>query len=103
MSADNWAVCPSCLAVAEETKAAQARLAQEAYGHVEIEEFDRLRIEASTPINQDKLRTFREDYEFWMDGTVVNVSYDGRCTVCGTGVKFSDVRPIEMKRPKVKA
>lgn len=107
MSADNWAVCPSCLRAAEVAKAADEAYARDAYGKVDLEKFDVLRSKADEPIDRDALRTFREDYEFWLDpepGTpAVEVRYKGWCTVCGSGVTFADSRPIEMKAPPVKA
>ena len=42
-------------------------------------------------------QTFREDWEIGLTGTVVDVIYKGRCTVCGSGTEFRDARPIEMK------
>lgn len=100
MSADNWAVCPSCRDAAEAVKAAEEQAVIDWYGKVPVEEFDALRAKADTPIDERALTTFREDYEFWLDGTTVEVRYEGRCTKCGSGVKFADARPIEMKPPK---
>lgn len=95
MSADNWAVCPACGAEAEAAKTAQHEAVANAYGHVPVEEFDRLRSEAAKPYEPN--HTFREDYETYLDGTDVIVIYEGRCTVCGSGIKFRDSRPIEIK------
>lgn len=97
MSASNWATCPSCLLHAEADKAKREQRVVDMYGNVPMEEWDRIRREANVPVAlQD---TFREDYEFYLDGWNVKVVYSGRCSVCGSGVKFSDSRPIEMKDP----
>lgn len=101
MSANNWAVCPSCLKAKEDAKAAQQAAVVEAYGKVPVEEFDRLRSTANAPINFDALKTFRENYEFWINGSTIEVTYDGGCSVCGSGVKFTDSRPINLKAPPV--
>lgn len=70
MSADNWAVCPSCT------------------------------VNLPNLLGPDP-RTFREDYEFWLDDRdlahpVVGYSYSGFCTVCGTGVKFNGMQDIKL-------
>lgn len=64
MSADNWAVCPVC--------------------------------EERFPLTpREELRTFREDWEIGLDSKgLVSVYYTGRCTQCGSGVKFEDARSI---------
>ena len=99
MSADNWAICPSCLAKAEADKSALEAEVASAYGKVPVEAFDALRERANVPINREKLRTFREDYEFWIDGTTVRVSYKGGCHVCGSGLNFADGRRINIVAP----
>ena len=97
MSADNWATCPSCWNRAEAEKTAQHEAVVAAYGHVPVEEFDLLRAAATEPIDVRSCQTFREDWEIGLTGTVVDVIYKGRCTVCGSGTEFRDARPIEMK------
>ena len=83
MSANNWAVCPACLARVEAEKEGQRAATAEAYGKVPVEEFDALRSEASKPIDRERLRTFREDWEIGVDEDSVIVSYTGACSVCG--------------------
>jgi hypothetical protein len=63
MSADNWALCPACL----------ARTRRETIHETDIE----------------SLRTFREDYELGVqeDGTFY-VRYRGGCTKCDFGHRF---------------
>lgn len=62
-----------------------------------MEEFERIKTEASAPV--ESTRTFREDYEFWIDGETVMVSYSGMCDRCGSGVVFKDSRAITIKVP----
>lgn len=102
MSATNWAVCPSCLAAANAQKVVEFQAADDAYGKVALPEFDRLRKIADARINTETYRTFREDYEFWIDGDVVKYHYDGDCSVCGSGSKFRGERPITIVVPKAK-
>lgn len=98
MSADNWGICPKCVAAAEAEYAALQAEATEAYGKLPIEEFDALRERASVPLDTEKCRTFREDYEFWGSETgVIHVSYSGHCSVCRTGLDFKSEHPIELK------
>lgn len=82
MSASNWAICPQCLAKAQEEhdKAAAEVYAQ--YGKVPPEEFDQLRADLKAPDPED-FRTFREDYEFYgADEGEVHARYSGGCTKC---------------------
>lgn len=89
MSADNWAICPRCLDRAKAASAARFQTAVDAYGKVPPDEYERLRSEAQTPIDEDSFQTFREDYEFYgaSEGTVV-ASYSGHCGTCNLGVDF---------------
>ena len=101
MGADNWAVCPRCLRNAENAKRALEAKAQAAYGKVPVEEFEKLREAAAVPINVEKLRTFREDYELGMeeDGTF-EVSYHGSCSRrhpeqgCGYEHRFRHIEEV---------
>lgn len=86
MSADNWAVCPRCKAREEARIAELKRRADEAYGKIPVAEFDALRREAETPLDAEKFRTFREDWEigiFEPDLRQLFISYAGSCSVCG--------------------
>lgn len=90
MSADNWAVCPKCHAEARAKRAAAAELASTAYGVKPVEEFDRLRAIASAPLDTEKLRTLREDYDIGVYGddeeatqASLVISYEGSCKTCG--------------------
>ncbi len=85
MSADNWATCPQCLAAAHEWQEAVQEAAERGYGTLPLEEFDRLRVEASKEIDPElaDLSTFREDYELWVDeGFEFHVTYTGHCSRC---------------------
>lgn len=99
MSADNYAVCPFCLARAEEALAARRRDVDAAYGVVSVEEIDRMRDAAATDLNKRDFMTFREDWEIYLKDGVVNVHYSGWCSVCGSGTEFHDTHPVEEKVP----
>ena len=94
VSADNWAICPRCVARARAAEAAQLAAVMDSYGKVPVEEFDRARA-AIEPVHPGDYATFREDYEIYgaADG-VVKVSYGGSCQVCGLDLSFSHEHPL---------
>jgi hypothetical protein len=104
MSADNWAVCPVCLGEALDAKAADNKVAKDAYGEAPIEEFLLLKARAELPVAMESLRTFREDYEIGMcDDGMFSVTYRGGCNTCGAKFQYAyDVRP-ELKRAEKRA
>lgn len=82
MSADNWAACPKCIAVAKGAADVKHAEVYAQYGKVSPEEFDRLR-ETLSAVDPEDFRTFREDYEFYgADEGELQVSYSGGCTEC---------------------
>ncbi len=92
MSADNWAVCPRCLAEALTEYRAELDCVGALYGEVPVEEFDTARA-ALTPPNRDDFQTFREDYEFYgAEQGEVTASYSGHCSKCGLGLDFKESR-----------
>jgi hypothetical protein len=101
VSADNWAICPRCVARARAEHEARFQAAVDAYGTVPAEEYERLRAEAQRPFDEGDFQTFREDYEIYgaAEGTVV-VSYSGHCSVCALGLDFKYERslyPLEVE------
>lgn len=65
------------------------------YGNIPLAEFDELRQRVETPIDEDKLRTFREDYEIYgAEDGVIHISYGGHCSVCGTECNISQDHPF---------
>jgi hypothetical protein len=91
MSADNWEVCPKCLAAAKDTADAKHAEVYAQYGKVSPEEFDRLRSELKA-VDPEDFRSFREDYEFYgANEGELQVSYSGGCQECGlkVGLKTS--------------
>ena len=100
MSADNWAVCPKCKHEAEKALAVLAKQVSEGYGVLPVDEFDALRSKLAEGIDAEKLRTFREDYEFYgaEDGQVT-ASYSGRCSECKTGLNFEETRGFYTRDP----
>lgn len=91
MSANNWAVCPKCVAEAKrEADEAHAKVYVQ-YGKVSLGEFDRLRVDLET-VDPEDFRSFREDYEFYgAEEGEIQVSYSGNCSQCGlrTNLKTS--------------
>lgn len=89
MGADNWAVCPRCLARAHKAEAAALAGVMASYGKVPVAEFDAARA-AIEPVHPESYATFREDYEIHgaADG-VVKVDYSGSCRVCGLSLTFT--------------
>jgi hypothetical protein len=96
VSADNWAVCPNCKAKAEAAHAEAIAEAAAAYGKVPPDEWMAMTTAADRPLVLE--RTFREDWEIYgAEEAVVTVSYTGRCTVCGSGVKFNTDHPVTLR------
>lgn len=94
MSADNWAVCPRCMARARKAEADKLAEVMASYGTVPVAEFDAARA-AIKPVRDQDYRTFREDYEIYgAEGGLVQVSYSGHCDVCGLSLDFKDEHPI---------
>ena len=86
MGADNWAICPKCLARERADRERKKQKAQEAYGKVPIEEFERLRMIAGERIELSP--TLREDYEIGTDsGGRFKVSYRAHCSICKLDIK----------------
>lgn len=97
MSADNWAHCPKCAAVAVAMFAAREAEIEAMYGSVTIEQFDAAR-EALTKYRAEfdrRNETFREDYEIYgAENGVIIVDYSGQCTKCGLELHFKEEHPI---------
>jgi hypothetical protein len=96
VSADNWAVCPRCLARERAAAEELAVLAAEAYGKVPVEEWQAMNATALEAIpDPEAFGTFREDYEFYGagEGEVVAV-YKGECQTCGLAVDFRHEHPF---------
>lgn len=93
MSASNWAICPRCLKRERERIAELQERASKGYGALPLAEFDVLRAEAAKPLDEEKFRTFREDYEFYGadEGTA---TYGGSCSVCKVELAFKHEHPI---------
>lgn len=90
MSADNWAVCPRCVAGARKARREALSALEAAYGAVPLEEYKAM--QAAIPPQPKALEdhsNFREDYSIYNDdhGTV-RVSYSGGCHVCHLQVSF---------------
>lgn len=84
MSADNWGVCPKCLATAGAKYVAAAKAIRKAYGKVPVEQFDKQRNALGEPPTADLFEpTLREDYEMGItQQSEFYVSYSGRCSEC---------------------
>jgi len=103
MSADNWAQCPRCAAVATAQFKARDAAIQASYGVVPVHEFDTARaaLAADMAAFDKREPTFREDYGiFGAETGTVTVSYGGCCEVCGLSLDFSEQHPIpDWKKP----
>lgn len=97
MSADNWAKCPRCSAVATAEFQAREVAIQASYGVVPVGEFDAARqaLEDDRAAFGQREETFREDYGIHGAETgVVTVSYGGGCSKCGLELSFTEEHPI---------
>lgn len=89
MSADNWAICPSCVAVAE-ADAKAARLAvEDVYGKVSAEEYI-ARTQALKEVDPEAHRTLREDYETYTEEGYMKVHYRVACTTCNLAGEMNE-------------
>ncbi len=99
MSADNWAVCPQCLARAKKKYEANVLAVSEAYGKISVEQFDKQRDTLGEPPTEDTLEpTFREDYEFGMtqDGEFY-ATYNGKCSECSFSHLFKHAEQLTVE------
>jgi len=82
MSADNWRVCPRCN---NNIKGSFKRKAEESYGKVSLEKFNKIMKEAMKKEKQyDKNKfTLREDFEIGIlgDGKFF-IDYTASCKIC---------------------
>lgn len=82
MSADAWRICPKCTRV-ESKKAVAEREADEAYGKVSKDEWQRLQKYADS-LRDEPEETLREDYEIFMDEDgKLYINYRCSCGICG--------------------
>lgn len=84
MSADNWATCPRCVENAGKDRLAKQVEAESLYGKVPLDEYNVALANIPEQPHPLDFQTFREDYEFYNDGTgTVVVTYSGHCKECG--------------------
>ena len=97
MSADNWAVCPRCLAKAVK---AHMLLTGEIKGNETMSpDVKRLALSAIPDVDPEDYRTWREDYEFSGVTTGwITASYSGSCTECGLSADFTSLHDILLPR-----
>jgi hypothetical protein len=91
MSADNWAVCPKCVKLANVKAAEQVTAVKESYGKVPEQEYTAalLALDKLPKTPADIGENFREDYEIYgAESGVITVSYSGHCSRCGLGLDF---------------
>lgn len=92
MSADNWAICPNCVKLAQANKEKLEKKARDSYGKVSLEEYQVLVSLASTAVkDSESYRTLREDFDIGIseDG-MFNVSYSGSCRACGFEYSYTE-------------
>lgn len=98
MSASNWQTCPRCLDRARIESDDQAAEVYAQYGKVSPEEFDNLRAGLPAVDVDDGYRTFREDYELWVEHkdrqAILRISYTGGCEKCGLSHRHESHEPL---------
>jgi hypothetical protein len=97
MSADNWRVCPRCLAIAKAKYFADKQRVEDAYGQVGMEEYLKLVTGLGEPPTFfGKPESLREDYEIIL---TVNgeffISYVCRCENCDFRHEFNHIEELE--------
>ena len=97
MSANNWAICPSCVKKHKDGREKQLKEMQEAYGMVPIDSFNLMQ-ESLKKIEEPK-HTLEEYYETYTNNGVLEIKYESKCTVCGFRFKFE--KTVNMLEEKI--
>jgi hypothetical protein len=95
MSADGYDICPACVEKAHnEVQTALDTLAK-GYGTLPMEEYEALKAQTRTVVDEEDYRTVREYYEFYQPietrqgkDRVIRADYSGSCDVCKLEVSF---------------
>lgn len=96
MGADNWCVCPKCLAKHVASRDNAIRLARNSYGNVDPPEYERLTREASG-IPEEPEESLREDYAIGVDKDgEFDVSYSCSCNACGFRFHFKHKEKLKL-------
>jgi hypothetical protein len=94
MSANNWGICPRCLAKAEADQMARIAKSRAAYGVLPADEYEELRGQAAEPISPEDFRTLREDYEIGIFDGTFSINYGSSCKTCGLSHEFKHEEQI---------
>lgn len=94
MSADNWATCPVCKDLAEANQQVARDIANQSYGKVSADEYERLKTQAEKIEPHED--TLREDYEIGVgeDGKF-SVSYRCLCDICGFQFEYRHKQDVQ--------
>ena len=102
MSADNWAICPRCLARARKAADDARAVIQENRRQAEIEDLpipEMIFASAESALKEaepEDFRTFREDYEFYgVTSGVLKVSFSGNCQTCDLSLDINEEYPMQ--------
>lgn len=87
MSADNWAICPRCVARAQKANLESQQGFSEIAAKLTPDQLKLVQT-AVRPVNEEDFREFREDYEIYIADGKVKVSYSGHCQTCKLGLDF---------------
>lgn len=89
MSADNWAICPSCIKIQEAKKEKLLAEAKKAYGKVPPDEY--LLMVGQANKKAAPKETLREVYELGIDEDgVFVIYYRASCDKCGFRFDYND-------------
>ena len=88
MSADNWRECPNCDSQLADQQLEAERELEAAYGKVPSAEYERRRAALNDLKRKLPEETLREDYEFYLDITAMELNISYRCC-CDCGFSFS--------------
>lgn len=91
MSADRWSVCPKCYK--DRSLVTREEKLEELYGTIPAEEFLKL---SKTLKDDEPLEEFREDYEFYLDGKILRMSYSGRCQANNCGLRYTFKKNVDI-------
>ena len=93
MSADNWSLCPNCIAKCIAAREKAWMDAEESYGKVSRAVYDAAVLSVEKMHPEPDRHTLREDYEIGIsiDG-VFEINYRCYCNVCEFAFKYRDAK-----------
>ena len=98
MSADNWAICPKCLATAKLLKQKEIEKVKDSYGKISAVKYSAMLKQSETPLLESG-ETLREDYAFIMSaGGIFTATYYCSCDKCSFEHSFEHENILNLEQ-----